>query len=103
MKKHHYREAKGESIELESNLRVDESRCLYCKKEMIKYRENKSLFDNAITFHFVKFKCQQCKRECLDLEEAKKYDLFLRLKKMGKEKAMALIAEKEIVQAVQGV
>ena len=94
MKKQVYKEVK-EKLELADSLHVDKSNCLYCKREMMKYREDKSLFNNAITFHFVKLKCQQCKREYLDLEEAKKYDLFLKLKKMGKEKALAVITEKK--------
>ncbi len=92
MKKQVYEEVK-EKLEIANKLQVDKSICLYCKKEMIKYKEDKSLFDGAITFHFIKLKCPQCKKEYLDLEEAKKYDLFLKLRKMGKEKALVIMTE----------
>ena len=95
MKKQHYREVKGESIELEGNLQINEISCLDCKVRMNKKKEDKSLFNNAITFHFIKLQCPQCKKEYLDLEEAKKYDLFLKLRKMGKEKALMTITEEK--------
>lgn len=96
MKKQHYTEVKEVSIELEGNLQVEESSCLDCKIKMIKHKEEKSLFDGAITFHFIKLKCPQCKKEYLDIKEAEKYDLFLKLRKMGKEKALTMIRKKEV-------
>lgn len=71
--------------------RVIEGVCPKCKEKMIKYIDNKSLFNGTLTFHFIKFKCTKCNKEYLDLEEAEKYDLFLTLEKIGKEKVLALI------------
>jgi len=95
MEKQYYREVKGESIELEGNLQINEISCLDCKVKMNKKKEDKGLFDGAITFHFMKLKCPQCKKEYLNLEEAEKYDLFLKLRKMGKEKALMTMTEEK--------
>ena len=94
MKKQVYKEVK-EKLEIAEILHADKCVCLYCKKQMIKYQEDKSLFDGAITFHFIKLQCPRCKKKYLDLEEAKKYDLFLKLRKMGKEKALITITEEK--------
>lgn len=83
-----------EEIDLEINkdaLIVNEGVCPKCKEKMIKYIDNKSLFDGTLTFHIIKFKCQKCKKEYLDLNEAQKYGLFLKLGKIGKEKVLALV------------
>ena len=66
---------------------------------MVKYIDNKSLFEGAMTFHIIKFKCLNCNKEYLDLDEAQKYDLFLKLEKTGKEKVLALINEKKKIYA----
>ena len=84
-----YKEAKEEKIEMIKDLQEDEMNCLKCKIKMVKYRESKSLFNGASVFHFIKFKCPQCKKEYLDLEEAKKYDLYLKSKKNGKQEALS--------------
>lgn len=84
-----------ETIEIEKNLQVTECNCPVCKRKMIRHSEDKSLFDGAITFHFIKLQCPQCKKEYLDLEEAEKYDLFLKLRKMRKEKALITITEEK--------
>lgn len=93
MKKQQYIEIKGERIELENNMQIEESNCLDCKIKLIKQKEDKNLFDGAVVFHFTKLKCPQCKKEYLDMKEAKKYDLFLKLRKMGKEQALTRITE----------
>ena len=73
--------------------------CPKCNKNMVKYIDNKSLFEGAMTFHIIKFKCLNCSKEYLDLDEAQKYDLFLKLEKTGKEKVLALINEKKKIYA----
>lgn len=75
---------------------VMEGICPSCDQKLIKYVDNKSLFDGLLTFHIIKLKCLKCKKEYLDLEEAKKYDLFLALEKMGKNKIFALLAERKM-------
>ena len=90
-----------EEVKLEINkdaLVVNEGVCPKCKDKMTKYIDNKSLFDGTLTFHIIKFKCLKCKKEYLDLNEAQKYDLFLKLEKIGKERALALITEKKTKQ-----
>ena len=77
---------------------VMEGLCPKCKEKMVKYIDNKSLFEGALTFHIIKFKCLKCKKEYLDLNEAQKYDLFLKLEKVGRERALALISEKKAKQ-----
>gem|GEM_PF-2310812 len=94
MKTHKYKEMKGETIEIVNDMQDQEIKCLDCKIKMIKYKEDKSLFDGAMTFNFIKLRCPQCKKEYLNLEEAKKYDQYLKLKKMGREKALATLYEK---------
>lgn len=75
----------------EDALTVNEGICHKCKLKMTKYIDNKSLFDGTLTFHIIKFKCPKCSKEYLDLNEAQKYDLFLRLGKVGKERVLALV------------
>ena len=91
-----------EEIKLEINkdsLNINKGICPKCNKNMIKYIDNKSLFEGAMTFHIIKFKCLNCNKEYLDLDEAQKYDLFLKLEKTGKEKVLALINEKKKIYA----
>jgi len=90
---------KLEEVEIEVSkdaASVNEGICPSCNERMVKYIDNKNLFDGALTFHIIKFKCLKCKKEYLDLEEAEKYDLFLKLEKVGKDKALELFAEKKI-------
>src|SRR3989338_1517623 len=92
---------KLEEVEIEVSkdaASVNEGICPSCNERMVKYIDNKNLFDGALTFHIIKFKCLKCKKEYLDLEEAEKYDLFLKLEKAGKDKALELFAEKKIKQ-----
>ena len=49
---------------------VNEGVCPSCNKRMLKYIDNKNLFDGTLTLHIIKFKCLKCKKEFLDLEEA---------------------------------
>lgn len=77
---------------------VNEGICPKCKEKMTKYIDNKSLFEGTLTFHIIKLKCLKCKKEYLDLNEAQKYDLFLKLEKIGKERVLALITEKKAKQ-----
>lgn len=60
---------------------VDSSLCPTCGIKMEKIIDNKSLFDGAVTFHIIKFRCEKCKKEYMDLEQAAKYDLFMIMSK----------------------
>lgn len=70
---------------------VNEGICPKCNEKMKKYIDNKDLFEGTLTFHIIKFKCLKCNSEYMDLNEAQKYDLFLKLGKIGKEKVLALV------------
>jgi len=61
----------------EKAFRVDKSVCPNCGLKMRKIIENKSLFEGSLTFHIIKFHCEKCDRQYLDLEQAQVYDLFL--------------------------
>lgn len=56
--------------------------CPQCKKKLSKVIVNEDLFQGAVTIHLIKFRCETCKKEYLDLEQAQKYDLFISLKKL---------------------
>ena len=88
------------SLEINKNtININKGICPKCNKNMVKYIDNKSLFDGAMTFHIIKFKCLNCNKEYLDLDEAQKYDLFLKLEKTGKGKILTLINEKKKIYA----
>ena len=88
------------SLEINKNtININKGICPKCNKNMVKYIDNKSIFDRAMTFHIIKFKCLNCNKEYLDLDEAQKYDLFLKLEKTGKEKILTLINEKKKIYA----
>lgn len=74
-----------------NKLNINKGICPRCNKKMVKYIDNKSLFEGTLTFHIIKFHCEKCNKEYMDLDEAQKYDLFLRLQKIGKEKVLALV------------
>ena len=76
-------EVKTFKIDNES-FKVVEGFCPVCNKKMNKLIENKSLFDGTLTFHIIKFRCDKCDKEFLDLEQAKSYDLFLLLRNIAK-------------------
>ena len=81
-----------------NSFKLSEGFCPECTQRMDKIIENKNLLDGALTFHIIKYKCAKCKKEYLDLNEAQKYDLFLKLEKVGRERALALISEKKAKQ-----
>ena len=72
--------------------RVTEGICPKCNDKMIKVIENDSLFDGALTFHIIKFRCNKCKKEYMDLEQAEKYDLFLALKRISRKKSIDFVS-----------
>lgn len=57
--------------------RVSEAICPQRNLKLRKIIETKSLFEGSLTFHIIKFKCESCGREYLDLEQAEVYDLYL--------------------------
>lgn len=80
------------NLEVDKNAtNVNEGICPDCNEKMIKYIDNENLYDGTLTFHIIKFRCTKCKKEYLDLEEAKKYDLFLKLQRTSPEKFLALV------------
>ena len=68
----------------EESFKVTTGMCPNCNVKMEKIIENKNLFDGAITFHIIKFRCNECGKEFLDLEQAEKYDLYLLFEKLSK-------------------
>ncbi len=67
----------------EESFKVAKAECPACDKKMNKKIENKSLFNGVLTFHIIKFRCAECKKEYLDLEQAETYDLYLALSKIS--------------------
>ena len=93
MKKEIYEELNEEELNKleEINVEIDENSfevsdgvCPECDKKMSKYIANFDLFDGALTFHIIKFRCDKCKKEYLDMNEAEKYDFYLLIKKQPK-------------------
>lgn len=75
---------KLEEVELEiepSASEVNEGYCGECNEKLIRTVENISLLDGAISFHIIKLKCPKCGKVYLDLDQAKKHDFLLALKK----------------------
>lgn len=68
----------------ENSFKVSEGVCPVCNEKMSKYIANFSLFDGALTFHIIKFRCDKCKREYIDMNEAEKYDFYLSIRKQPK-------------------
>jgi ssDNA-binding Zn-finger/Zn-ribbon topoisomerase 1 len=68
----------------EDSFKVSEGICPECSEKMDKIIENKNLFDGALTFHIIKYRCPKCKKEFMDLKQAEKYDFYLSLKKIKK-------------------
>ncbi len=64
-----------------NSFKVDNAICTNCGIKMEKIIENMSLFDGSLTFHIIKLRCEKCKKEYMDLEQAAKYDLFLLMNK----------------------
>ena len=77
----------------EKAFRVDKAICPNCGTKMQKIIENKSIFDGSLTFHIIKLKCESCKKEYLDLEQAEVYDLFLTMNKHLSKKPMGEISK----------
>ena len=68
----------------ENSLKISDGICLGCNEKMDKVIENLNLFDGALTFHLIKYRCSRCKKEYMDLEQAEKYDLYSSLKRLRK-------------------
>jgi len=69
----------------EKSFTVTNGECPTCNETMEKIIENKSLFDGSLTFHLIKFRCTNCKKEYLDLNQAEKYDLYLILERAARQ------------------
>lgn len=79
-------------FEIEENaFKVDKAFCSDCKKKMEPVVENKDLFKGSMTIHIIKFRCGQCGKEYLDLNQAEKYELFLKLSKVSEEKPLEFL------------
>lgn len=76
-----FEEVKDFEIDGDS-LKVSEGICPECNMKMDKVIENRNLFDGALTFHIIKYRCQKCNKEYMDLKQAEKYDFYLSLKKI---------------------
>lgn len=94
MNKEPYEELSEAELERLEQVEVDFSKdsfkvaqgiCPPCNKKMEKIVYTESLLDGTMTMHIIKFKCVACKKEYLDLEEAKKYDLLLQLRHASEE------------------
>ena len=84
------------------SFKVTEGICPKCNNKMVKVIENNSLFDGALTFHIIKFRCDKCKKEYMDLEQAEKYDLFLALKKISGEKSIDFVSNNLLRKIIIG-
>ena len=69
----------------EKSFTVTSGECPTCNEKMEKIIENKNLFDGSLTFHLIKFRCEKCGKEYLDLEQAEKYDLYLILERAARQ------------------
>ena len=86
-------QAERVSLEInESSFSVDKGACPVCEKNLTKYIETRSLFDGSLTFHLIKFKCEICKKEYLDLNQAEKYDIYLKLEHLSQEKSLDFLS-----------
>ena len=91
------RRLRKESVELgDSVFGVQEGTCKDCRHKLVKKVEDRTILNGAATFHIIKLKCPRCGKEYLDLDQAEKYDFFLALEKVSKEKPLATIAKKII-------
>lgn len=77
----------------EKAFRIDKAVCPDCGIKMQKIIENKSLFDGSLTFHIIKLRCEKCKKEYLDLEQAGVYDLFLAMEKHLSKKPLSEVSK----------
>lgn len=80
-----------EEVEFEidqSAFQVEEASCPTCNIKMDKVIENKDLFDGAVTIHIIQFQCSKCKKVFLDLEQAKKQELFLKLERLSQKQSL---------------
>ena len=68
----------------EDSFKVTTGVCPSCNVKMEKIIENKNLFDGAITFHIIKFRCAKCGKKFLDIGQAQKYDLYSLLEKFSR-------------------
>ncbi len=68
---------------------ADQGLCFHCKTLLVKHVERHYLRDQDITIPILFLRCQQCGKDYLNLAEAEKYQLFLRLEKNA-EKQLAL-------------
>ena|SRR3989338_2709499 len=86
---------KMEEVEVEIDrgaFDVEQADCPKCKVKMMKIVDDKDLFDGAMAIHIIKFKCGQCKKEYLDLHQAEKYNLYLKLSKVSQERPMEFLS-----------
>lgn len=60
---------------------VDGGICPDCNREFVRIIENRDTLRGDVTFHITKLKCPKCGKTYLDLNNAEKYDLLLRLEK----------------------
>jgi Zn finger protein HypA/HybF involved in hydrogenase expression len=58
--------------------------CPNCNEKFVKVVENREVVD-WVTLHITKLKCPKCGEEYLDLDNAEKYDMLLRLEKAFKQ------------------
>lgn len=86
-----FEEVKDLVIDKDS-FKLSEGFCPECNQKMDKVIENKNLFDGAVTFHIIKYRCTKCNKEYLDLEQAEKLDLFLIINKLSK-KPLSVITQ----------
>ena len=72
---------------------VNNGICNKCKERLVKIVENRSVLDGSMTFHIIKLKCVNCRKEYLDLDQAEKYDFLLNLEKAVKQ-PLSILSEK---------
>lgn len=55
--------------------------CPDCNEKFVKVVEDSDVLGGDVTFHITKLKCPKCGKKYLDLNNAEKYDLLLKLEK----------------------
>jgi len=69
-------------VEFDKNAgHVEGGTCPNCNEKFIKTVDNRDALGGDVTFHITKLKCPKCNKTYLDLNNAEKYDLLLRLEK----------------------
>ena len=71
--------------------KAQECICIDCGIKLEQQTKDKAILNGALTFHIIILKCPKCNKEYLNLEQAERYDFFLALEKVSKEKPLGTL------------